>query len=128
MRSDLFRRGGLLAGLGIRRGVDAGPAPASPVAAAPSGQASAYRGPVSCGWVQRRGARLVGADSANSGGRRLSWRTAAGAGAISAPTPWRVQRADGYTLLLTAPGPLVINQALYAKLSFDPGRISPRSR
>lgn len=28
--------------------------------------------------------------------------------------------ADGYTLLLTAPGPLTINQSLYSKLSFDP--------
>lgn len=28
--------------------------------------------------------------------------------------------ADGYTLLLTAPGPLTINHSLYSKLSFDP--------
>ncbi len=27
---------------------------------------------------------------------------------------------DGYTLLLAAPGPLAINQSLYAKLNFDP--------
>jgi len=30
--------------------------------------------------------------------------------------------ADGYTLLLTAPGPLTINQSLYSKLSFDPSK------
>jgi tripartite-type tricarboxylate transporter receptor subunit TctC len=30
--------------------------------------------------------------------------------------------ADGYTLLLTAPGPLVVNQSLYSKLSFDPAQ------
>ena len=29
---------------------------------------------------------------------------------------------DGYTLLLTAPGPLAINQALYAHLPFDPAK------
>src|SRR6187402_372910 len=27
---------------------------------------------------------------------------------------------DGYTLLLTAPGPLAVNQALYPQLSFNP--------
>lgn len=30
--------------------------------------------------------------------------------------------ADGYTLLLTAPGPLTINQTLYSKLPFDPSK------
>jgi tripartite-type tricarboxylate transporter receptor subunit TctC len=30
--------------------------------------------------------------------------------------------ADGYTLLLTAPGPLVVNQSLYSKLSFNPAQ------
>jgi tripartite-type tricarboxylate transporter receptor subunit TctC len=30
--------------------------------------------------------------------------------------------ADGYTLFLTAPGPLTINQSLYSKLSFDPSK------
>ena len=30
--------------------------------------------------------------------------------------------ADGYTLLLAAPGPLVVNQSLYSKLSFNPER------
>src|SRR6201992_3310970 len=29
---------------------------------------------------------------------------------------------DGYTLLLTAPGPLAVNQALYKDLGFDPTR------
>jgi tripartite-type tricarboxylate transporter receptor subunit TctC len=30
--------------------------------------------------------------------------------------------ADGYTLFLTAPGPLTINQTLYSKLGFDPSK------
>ena len=30
--------------------------------------------------------------------------------------------ADGYTLLLTAPSPLVVNQSLYSKLSFNPAQ------
>src|ERR1700726_1203763 len=29
---------------------------------------------------------------------------------------------DGYTLLFTAPGPLVVNQTLYGKLPFDPAK------
>ncbi len=34
---------------------------------------------------------------------------------------------DGYTLLLTAPGPLAVNQSLYPHLTFDPRRILRRS-
>jgi tripartite-type tricarboxylate transporter receptor subunit TctC len=32
---------------------------------------------------------------------------------------------DGYTLLFTQPGPLVVNKALYAKLTYDPDRFEP---
>lgn len=32
---------------------------------------------------------------------------------------------DGYTLLFTQPGPLVVNKALYAKLPFDPDQFTP---
>jgi tripartite-type tricarboxylate transporter receptor subunit TctC len=35
--------------------------------------------------------------------------------------------ADGYTLLFSPPGPLVINKQLYAKLSFDPDTLTPVS-
>jgi tripartite-type tricarboxylate transporter receptor subunit TctC len=35
--------------------------------------------------------------------------------------------ADGYTLLFSPPGPLVINKQLYAKLSFDPDALAPVS-
>lgn len=34
---------------------------------------------------------------------------------------------DGYTLLITAPGPLVINRALFGKLNFDPDAFVPVS-
>lgn len=34
---------------------------------------------------------------------------------------------DGYTLLFTAPGPLVINRSLFAKLSYDPDAFVPVS-
>src|SRR5262249_3599278 len=32
---------------------------------------------------------------------------------------------DGYTLLFTPPGPLVLNQSLYSKLAFDPEAFVP---
>lgn len=34
-------------------------------------------------------------------------------------------RADGYTLLSTPPPPLVVNQNLFSRLAFDPGRFVP---
>jgi tripartite-type tricarboxylate transporter receptor subunit TctC len=34
---------------------------------------------------------------------------------------------DGYTLLATPPGPLVVNQNLYRKLAFDPSKFAPVS-
>jgi tripartite-type tricarboxylate transporter receptor subunit TctC len=34
---------------------------------------------------------------------------------------------DGYTLLFTAPGPLVINKSLYSQLSYDPDSFEPVS-
>lgn len=44
---------------------------------------------------------------------------AGGGGNIGADAVAR-SPADGYTLLLTAPGPLAVNQSLYAQLSFNP--------
>jgi tripartite-type tricarboxylate transporter receptor subunit TctC len=44
---------------------------------------------------------------------------AGGGGNIGAEAVAR-SPADGYTLLLTAPGPLAVNQSLYAQLSFNP--------
>jgi len=47
-------------------------------------------------------------------------RTGAG-GNVGAESVARAE-PDGYTLLITAPGPLVVNQTLYARLPFDPAR------
>lgn len=44
-----------------------------------------------------------------------------GAGAVSAAAP------DGYTILFTAQGPLVVNKSIYAKLTYDPDAFVPVS-
>lgn len=44
-----------------------------------------------------------------------------GAGAVFAAEP------DGYTILFTAQGPLVVNKSLYAKLTYDPDAFVPIS-
>ena len=47
-----------------------------------------------------------------------------GTGNVAAEAVWRAQ-PDGYTLLLTPPPPLAINQSLYAKLPFVPDKFKP---
>src|SRR5262245_8098114 len=47
-------------------------------------------------------------------------------GNIGAESVYRAE-PDGYTLLATPPGPLVVNQNLYRKLAFDPGKFVPVS-
>jgi tripartite-type tricarboxylate transporter receptor subunit TctC len=42
-----------------------------------------------------------------------------GAEAVAASAP------DGYTLLASPPGPIAINQSLYAKLAYDPSELKP---
>jgi len=44
-----------------------------------------------------------------------------GAGAVSAAAP------DGYTILFTAQGPLVVNKSIYARLTYDPDAFVPVS-
>src|ERR1044072_4217694 len=46
------------------------------------------------------------------------------AGNIGAEAVYRAE-PDGYTLLAAPPPPLVINQSLYPKLAFDPGKFEP---
>lgn len=46
------------------------------------------------------------------------------AGNIGAEAVYRAE-PDGYTLLASPPPPLVINQSLYPKLAFDPGKFEP---
>ena len=50
-------------------------------------------------------------------------KTGAG-GNIGAEAVFRSD-ADGYTLLVSPPGPIAINQSLYSKLAFEPGKWSP---
>ncbi len=47
-------------------------------------------------------------------------------GNIDAEFVYRAE-PDGYTLFASAPGPLVVNQNLYRKLAFDPGKFVPVS-
>jgi tripartite-type tricarboxylate transporter receptor subunit TctC len=50
-------------------------------------------------------------------------RTGAG-GNIGADVVFKSE-ADGYTLLLSSPGPIAINQSLYPRLTFDPNKWAP---
>ena len=51
----------------------------------------------------------------------------AGAGGNLGAEAVFVAPPDGYTLLLTAQGPLVVNKSLYAKLTYDPDAFTPVS-
>lgn len=43
---------------------------------------------------------------------------------LGAEAVWKAE-PDGYTLLFTPPGPLVVSQHIYAKLNFDPATFTP---
>ncbi|MEA2881288.1 MAG: hypothetical protein QOH32_507 [Bradyrhizobium sp.] len=64
-------------------------------------------------WLSRKWSQPVVIDN----------RTGA-AGNIGAEAVYRAE-PDGYTLLAAPPPPLVINQSLYPKLGFDPGKFEP---
>jgi len=67
-------------------------------------------------------ARLVGAKLGEQWGQTVVIENRGGGGGNIGADAVARSAPDGTTLLLTAPGPLAINQALYAKLSFDPGK------
>jgi tripartite-type tricarboxylate transporter receptor subunit TctC len=65
-------------------------------------------------------AREIGEQLRKQWGQPVIVENRAGAGGnIGAETVFRA-KPDGYTLLTTAPGPLVINKQLYARLGYDP--------
>jgi tripartite-type tricarboxylate transporter receptor subunit TctC len=65
-------------------------------------------------------ARLLAQNLSEQWGQSVIVENRAGAGGnVGAEVVVRAP-ADGYTLLLAAPGPLVVNQTLYSKLNYDP--------
>jgi tripartite-type tricarboxylate transporter receptor subunit TctC len=69
--------------------------------------------------------RLVGEWLSRKWGQPVVIENRTGAaGNIGAEAAWR-SAPDGYTLLSAPPPPLVINQSLYPKLAFDPGKFEP---
>jgi tripartite-type tricarboxylate transporter receptor subunit TctC len=65
-------------------------------------------------------ARLLGTKLSELWGQPVIVDNRAGAGGNIGAEAVARSPADGYTLLLTAPGPLVVNQSLYSRLSFKP--------
>src|SRR5689334_17131843 len=69
--------------------------------------------------------RLAGDRMGTAWNQTVVVENRAGAGGnVGADVVFRAE-PDGYTLLCTPPGPLSINQNLYANLSFDPQRFIP---
>jgi tripartite-type tricarboxylate transporter receptor subunit TctC len=65
-------------------------------------------------------ARLLGTRLSELWGQPVIVDNRAGAGGNIGAEVVARSPADGYTLLLTAPGPLAVNQSLYAQLPFNP--------
>jgi tripartite-type tricarboxylate transporter receptor subunit TctC len=67
-------------------------------------------------------ARILAQKLSENLGQQFIIETRAGGGGNVGAEMGAKSEPDGYTLLFTAPGPLVVNQTLYAKLPFDPAR------
>lgn len=65
-------------------------------------------------------ARMLGTKLQELWGQPVVIDNRAGAGGNIGAESVARSPADGYTLLLTAPGPLAVNQSLYTQLSFNP--------
>lgn len=72
-----------------------------------------------------RMARLVGERLQQKWGQTVLVENRAGSGGNLGAEYVAQAAPDGYTLLLSPPGPLVINKALYGKLNFDPEAFVP---
>ena len=67
-------------------------------------------------------ARIVAQNLTDSLGQQFIVENRAGAGGNVGAESVAKAAPDGYTLLLSAPGPLAINNTLYSKLAFDPAK------
>ena len=75
-----------------------------------------------------RVSRMVADKLRDKWGQAVIVETRTGAGGNIAAELVANAAPDGYTVLFTPPGPLVVNKALYASLSFDPDNFVPVSR
>ena len=67
-------------------------------------------------------ARLLAQKLSENTGAQFIIENRAGAGGNTGADSVAKSAPDGYTLLLAAPGPLVVNQTLYGKLNYDPDK------
>jgi len=75
-----------------------------------------------------RVSRMVAEKLREKWGQPVIVETRTGAGGNIAAEVVATSAPDGYTVLFTPPGPLVVNKALYGTLSFDPDLFVPVSR